>query len=177
MKWQAILRESKDWIISIGIAVAAVLIIRAYIAEIYAVDGNSMEPVLQNNERIIVNKFVYHFKPLQRGDIVVFKYPSNPNHEFIKRVVAKAGDTLQIADGNVYINGQRINEPYVLEEMKTNNDYPRTIIPANSIFVMSDHRNNSEDSRFANLDMISCDSIKGKVAFLAWPLTKMRSLP
>ena len=137
--------EIKDWVISIAIAVVLALFIRHFVVELYLVDGPSMRPTLQNQERLVVNKFIYNLHDPERGDILVFQYPKDPSRDFIKRVIAIPGDTIEIKDGHVYVNGELKNEPYILST--TRGDYPLATVPEGHIFVMGDNRNNSEDSR------------------------------
>lgn len=167
--------EIKDWVISIAIAVVLALFIRHFVVELYLVDGPSMRPTLQNQERLVVNKFIYNLHDPERGDILVFQYPKDPSRDFIKRVIAIPGDTIEIKDGHIYVNGELKNEPYILST--TRGDYPLATVPEGHIFVMGDNRNNSEDSRFADVGMVPFDLIKGKAILIFWPLDKLRTLP
>ena len=133
--------EAKDWVISILIAVVLAFFIRYFVVELYLVDGPSMRPTLQSRERLVVNKFIYRFRAPERGEVLVFRYPKDPSRDFIKRVIAVPGDTIEIKDGRVFVNQQLMNEPYILS--KTRGDYPLATVPAGHIFVMGDNRNNS----------------------------------
>ncbi|MPL60390.1 Signal peptidase IB [bioreactor metagenome] len=167
--------EIKDWIISILIAVILAFFIRYFIVELYMVDGPSMRPTLLNGERLVVNKFVYRFKSPEKGEVIVFRYPRDPSRDFIKRVIAVPGDTVEIKDGRVFVNGQLLKETYILE--KTRGSYPLATIPEGHIFVMGDNRNNSEDSRFRDVGFVSYDLVKGKAIAVFWPLDHIKSLP
>jgi signal peptidase I len=167
--------EVKDWIVSIVIAVVLAFFIRYFIVELYLVDGPSMRPTLQNAERLVVNKFIYRFRSPERGEILVFRYPRDPSRDFIKRVIAIPGDTIEIKDGRVFVNQQLMNEPYILS--KTRGDYPLSTVPEGHIFVMGDNRNNSEDSRFADVGFVPYDLIKGKAVLVFWPFDQFKSLP
>ena len=167
--------EIKDWIVSIAIAVVLAFFIRYFIVELYLVDGPSMRPTLQSAERVVVNKFIYRFRPPERGEILVFRYPRDPSRDFIKRVIAVPGDTIEIRDGRVYVNAALLNEPYILS--KTRGNYPLATVPDGHIFVMGDNRNNSEDSRFADVGFVPFDLIKGKAMLVFWPVSQLKTLP
>lgn len=167
--------EIKDWVISILVAVVLALFIRYFIVELYLVDGPSMRPTLQSQERLVVNKFVYRFRAPERNDILVFKYPQDQSRDFIKRVIAIPGDTIEIKNGRVFVNQQLLNETYILSQ--TRGDYPLTTIPEGHIFVMGDNRNNSEDSRFADVGFVPYDLIKGKAVMVFWPIDHLKTLP
>ena len=167
--------EAKDWVISIVAAVVMALLIRTFVVELYIVDGPSMRPTLQHEERLVVNKFIYRIREPEKGEILIFKYPRDPSRDFIKRVIATAGDTIEIKEGRVYVNDQMLNEDYILE--KTRTEYPKVTVPEGTIFVMGDNRNNSDDSRFADVGFVPLDLIKGKAVVVFWPLDKIQSLP
>ncbi len=167
--------EIKDWVISILIAVVLAFFIRYFIVELYMVEGPSMRPTLVNGERLVVNKFLYRFKEPERGEIIVFRYPRDPSRDFIKRVIAVPGDTIEIKEGRVFVNGQLLNENYILE--KTRGSYPLSTVPEGHVFVMGDNRNNSEDSRFRDVGFVASDMIKGKAVVVFWPLDHLKSLP
>jgi len=167
--------EIKDWVVSILIAVVLAFFIRYFIVELYMVEGPSMRPTLANGERLVVNKFLYRFRAPERGEIIVFRYPRDPSRDFIKRVIAVPGDTVEIKEGRVFVNGQLLNENYILE--KTRGSYPLSTVPEGHVFVMGANRNNSEDSRFRDVGFVSKDMIKGKAIVVFWPLDHLKSLP
>ena len=167
--------EAKDWVISIVAAVVMALLIRTFIVELYIVDGPSMKPTLQHEERLVVNKFIYRLRNPEKGEILIFKYPRDTSRDFIKRVIATGGDTIEIKEGRVYVNDQLLKEDYILE--KTRTEYPKVTIPEGTVFVMGDNRNNSDDSRFADVGFVPLDLIKGKAVVVFWPLDNMQSLP
>lgn len=167
--------ELKDWIVSILIAVVLAFFIRYFIVELYMVEGPSMRPTLISGERLVVNKFLYRFKEPQRGEVVVFRYPRDPSRDFIKRVIAIPGDTIEVKDGRVILNGQVLNENYILE--KTRGNYPAATVPKGHIFAMGDNRNNSEDSRFKDVGFVPYELIKGKAMVIFWPFDHIKSLP
>ena len=167
--------EIKDWVVSIVIAVVLAMIIRTFVVELYLVDGPSMRPTLQHAQRLVVNKFIYHFRAPEKGEVLIFRYPKDPSRDFIKRVIAVPGDTIEIKDGNVFVNGELQNEDYILS--KCRGDYPKSTIPEGHFFVMGDNRNNSEDSRFPDVGFVPFDLIKGKAMLVFWPLDAWKTLP
>ena len=167
--------EVKDWLISIVVAVVLAFLIRQFVVELYIVDGPSMRPTLQSQQRLVVNKFIYRFRAPEKGEILVFQYPRDPSRDFIKRVIATPGDTVEIKDGRVLVNDQVLSEDYILE--KTRGDYPKSTVPEGTVFVMGDNRNNSEDSRFADVGFVPDALIKGKAVLVFWPLSELKSLP
>ena len=150
------------------------MFIRTFIVELYVVDGPSMRPTLESAERLVVNKFIYRFRAPEKGEVLVFQYPRDPSRDFIKRVIATPGDTIEIREGRVLVNDQILVEDYILE--KTRSEYPKMTVPEGRIFVMGDNRNNSEDSRFADVGFVPYDLIKGKAVMVFWPLSSYKTL-
>ena len=160
-----------DWLVSIIVAVALAFCIRTFIFEPYKVEGTSMYPTLFNQERLIVNKFGYFLDDPKRNEIVVFRYPKDESRDFIKRVIAVGGDTVEMRDGAVLINGKKIDEPYTWKEDPkglNHSNYRKSLVP-------KDH--NSEDSRFADVDFVPLRLVKGKAAVVFWPFERFRKLP
>jgi len=156
----------------ISLAVSAFFIVFLY--QPVKVEGTSMMPTLQDQERVFINKFVYKLEPIERGDVIVFRYPRDPSKSYIKRVIAVAGDRVRIDAGVVYVNGRRLGEDYVPRMYEDVRSYPETIVPPHSYFVLGDHRNLSNDSRdFGTVDE---DFIYGKAVFGYWPVDKMGML-
>ncbi len=120
--------------IIISLAVSAFFIVFLY--QPVKVEGTSMMPTLQDQERVFINKFVYKLEPIEPGDVIVFRYPRDPSKSYIKRVVAVAGDRVKIVDGLLYVNGRRIREPYVPEEYEDVRSYPETVVPGHAYFVL-----------------------------------------
>ncbi len=133
-----------------------------------------MMPGLSDQERIFINKFVYRFESIGRGDIVVFHYPRDPSKSYIKRIIGVAGDRIQIDDGRVYVNGSLIDEPYIPDEFKDFRSYPDVVVPPNCYFVLGDHRNRSDDSR--DFGPVEEKYIYGKAVFVYWPVDRMGAL-
>jgi signal peptidase I len=160
----------RDLIISL--AISAFIIIFLY--QPVKVEGTSMMPSLDDQERIFVNKFVYHLEPIGRGDIVVFRYPRDPSKSFIKRVIGLAGDRIQIDDGRVFVNGKLLEEDYVPSKYDDQRSYPELVVPPNSYFVLGDHRTMSNDSR--DFGPVDASFIYGKAVFGYWPMEKLGRL-
>ena len=135
------------------------------------VEGTSMLPGLQDQERIFINKFVYKIEPIERGDIIVFHYPFDPSKSYIKRVVGVSGDHVRIVDGQVYVNGRAIKEAYVPGEYFDYRSMEDTTVPAHSYFVLGDHRSLSNDSR--DFGPVEEGFIYGKAVFVYWPMDKL----
>ena len=156
----------------ISLAVSAFFIIFLY--QPVKVEGTSMMPTLQDQERVFINKFVYKLEPIERSDVIVFRYPRDPAKSYIKRVIAVAGDRVKIDDGVVYVNDHRLRETYVPEVYEDVRSYPETVVPAHSYFVLGDHRNLSNDSR--DFGPVDEDFIYGKAVFGYWPVAKLGTL-
>jgi signal peptidase I len=153
----------------ISLAISAFIIIFLY--QPVKVEGTSMMPSLVDQERIFVNKFVYRLEPIERGDIVVFKYPYDPSKSYIKRVIGMAGDRIRIDSGQVYVNGEALDETYVPPEYTDARTLSDVVVPANSYFVLGDHRSMSDDSR--NFGPVNQSFIYGKAVFGYWPMDKL----
>jgi signal peptidase I len=135
------------------------------------VEGTSMMPRLGDQDRLFINKFVYHFEEIHRGDVVVFHYPRDPQKSYIKRVIAVPGDELRIDDGRTYVNGRLLPEPYVPRRFHDSRSQDAIVIARDQYFVMGDHRSISSDSR--DFGPVSRELIYGKAAFVYWPAEDM----
>ncbi|HHY13727.1 MAG TPA: signal peptidase I [Thermoanaerobacterales bacterium] len=163
--------ETKEWIQAIIIAVILALLIRNFVVEVFQVDGESMFATLHDGDRLAVNKFIYKIRTPRKGEIIVFKYPSNPKYDYIKRVIAVEGDVVEIKDGIVFVNDVALNEEYIL--CNTNGSFGPEKIPKNHLFVLGDNRNNSRDSRFPSVGHIPLANVKGKAICIIWPLGRL----
>jgi len=153
----------------VSLAISAFIIIFLY--QPVKVEGTSMMPSLEDQERIFVNKFVYRLEPIERGDIVVFRYPRDPSKSYIKRVIGMQGDDIRIDGGQVYVNGKALDETYVPSEYTDQRSYPDIVVPPHCYFVLGDHRSMSNDSR--DFGSVNQSFIYGKAVFGYWPMEKM----
>jgi signal peptidase I len=151
-----------------SIAIAAVVIVFLY--QPVKVEGTSMLPWLQDQERIFVNKFVYRFEEIARGDIIVFRFPLDPSKSYIKRVVGLPGDIVEIDEGRLVINHQEVPEPYVLQSFRDHTSARPLVVPEGEYYVLGDHRNTSNDSR--TWGTVARKHITGKAVFAYWPLDR-----
>ncbi|MBR8829554.1 MAG: signal peptidase I [Gomphosphaeria aponina SAG 52.96 = DSM 107014] len=161
------------------VATAAVLAfgIRTFVAEARYIPSSSMEPTLEINDRLIIEKVTYHFKEPQRGDVVVFEptetlREQNFTDAFIKRVIGLPGDTVEVKGGRVYINDQPLGEKYIEEE--PNYDYGPVTVPNDQYLVLGDNRNNSYDSHYWGF--VPQENLIGKAMVRFWPLNRFGSL-
>jgi signal peptidase I len=148
-------------------AVYATLIV-TFGFQVARVDGLSMEPTLEDHDRLIVNKLVYELGDPRPGDIVMLYYPPNPEKMFVKRVIAKEGDSVQIIRGRIHINGNPVSDDYLTDEWRSHDDWGPEVVKPGYYFVMGDNRNNSSDSR--TWGPVPKKYIVGKVKFRWWPL-------
>jgi signal peptidase I len=155
----------------VALIFAAVIIFFVY--QPVKVEGTSMMPGLVDAEQIFINKFVYRLGMggVQRGDTVVFFFPQDPRRSYIKRVIGIPGDTVEIREGRVWLNGSELNEPYVPEEYRDPSSMAPFRVPAGHYFVMGDHRSASNDSRAWG--PVPMQSIYGKAVFIYWPLERI----
>jgi len=152
-------------------AVYAVLIV-TFGFQVARVEGQSMAPTLEDQDRLIVNKAIYRIFEPRRGDIVMLYYPLNPDKSFVKRVIAEEGDIVRIIDGRVYVNDIPLQDDYVRSDYRSHDDWGPQTIPEGYDFVMGDHRNNSSDSR--HWGMVPKKYIIGKVQVRWWPVPTAR---
>jgi signal peptidase I len=156
----------------VSLAISAFIIIFLY--QPVKVEGTSMMPGLEDQERIFVNKFVYRWEPIERGDIVVFRYPRDTSKSYIKRVIGVAGDRIRIENGKVFVNGEALDEDYIPSDYADARSYGEVVVPANSFFVLGDHRTMSNDSR--DFGPVNERYIYGKAVFGYWPMEKLGRL-
>jgi signal peptidase I len=166
--------EIRIWTRDLLIAIGLALVIIVFLYQPVKVEGTSMAPLLSDQERIFINKFVYRFEPINRGDVVVFWYPLDRSKSFIKRVVGLPGETVEIRQGIVYVNNVPLPEPYVPPQYEDLSDYGPIHVPGDSYFVMGDHRISSNDSRV--FGSVASHYIYGRAVFAYWPVDHFGSL-
>jgi signal peptidase I len=161
------------WFRDLFLAVVIAIVVILFLYRPVKVEGTSMMPNLQNDERIFINQFVYRFgiADIGRGDTVVFLYPGDPSKSYIKRVIGLPGDTVEIVDGTVIVNGKAIPEPYVAEDYRDRMPMARREVPRDQYFVLGDHRSSSNDSR--SWGWVPRQYIYGKAVFVYWPLENL----
>ena len=169
-----VVSEIRGWIRDVFFVVGTAVMIVIFLYQPVKVEGTSMLPELKDQERIFVNKFVYRIGKISRRDIVVFWYPRDPSKSFIKRVVGLPGDRVEIRDGVVYVNGERLDEPYLVQEFKDHKSMMPLTVDQGYYFVMGDDRKFSSDSRVWGL--VPEKYIYGKAVFRYWPVSQIGSL-
>ena len=166
--------EIRVWTRDLLIAIGLALVIIVFLYQPVKVEGTSMAPLLSDQERIFINKFVYRFEPIQRGDVVVFWYPLDRSKSFIKRVIGLPGETVEIRQGILTVNGAVVPEPYVPPQYEDLNDFGPMRVPKDNYFVMGDHRISSNDSRV--FGPVASRYIYGRAVFAYWPVEHFGSL-
>jgi len=167
-------RELRSWTRDLAIALGLAIVVMIFLYQPVKVEGTSMNPLLSDQERIFINKFVYRFEPIERGDVVVFWYPLDRSKSFIKRVVGLPGETIEIRMGHVYINGRELEDQFVPAGYLDGSNSASRRIPSDSYFVMGDHRDSSNDSRV--FGPVARQYIYGKAVFAYWPVDHFGSL-
>ena len=159
------------WIRDLVFALFFSFFIILFVYQPVKVEGGSMEPGLEDQERIFINKLVYKFESIERGDIVVFRYPRDTHKSFIKRVIGLPGDRLRISYGHVFVNDQQLPESYVPSDYMDARSFAEIVVPKNAYFVLGDHRSMSNDSR--EFGPVMRGYIYGKAVFGYWPMEKL----
>lgn len=176
---QAKKRESWEWIKALVIAVLLALLIRTFLFAPFIVQGESMETTLHNHEKLVVNKAIYFIRDPKPGEIVVFH--ADATRDYIKRVIAVAGDRVEMKNDQLLVNGKVVEEPYLERkeerakeqgELHFTYDFPPVEVPQGHLFVMGDNRLNSEDSRV--IGPIEVSTVVGRAEFTFWPISQTR---
>ncbi len=171
-KPRSVLGTVVEIVIIVAAAFAIAMLVQLFLVKPFTIPSVSMEPTLMVGDRVLVNRLTYHFRDPKRGDVVVFRSPIQ-DENLIKRIVAVGGDTVEVKDGALYLNGQQQVEPE-LKDQTIDGVFPATTIPAGDVFMMGDNRNDSEDGRV--FGPVSTKAIVGKAFVVYWPIRRWRGL-
>ena len=171
-----------EMVITVAVALAVALLLRTFVFEVYEVPTGSMLETIQEGDRLVGEKVTYRYSEPKQGDIVTFSNPDGSDTTLIKRVIATGGQTVNLVDGVVYVDGVALDEPYTLGKASYPLDYSLTgvsvsfpyTVPEGSVWVMGDNRTNSLDSRY--FGAVSVDDITSRAVFIFWPFSDARSL-
>lgn len=157
------------WVRTLLLAVSAALVINQFGMALSVVNGTSMEPTLEDGDRLLVNKFHFLFEEPEKGDVVTFADPSREGKYLVKRVVGMPGDRIEIKGGDLYRNGKKVYEPYIESEIE-DGAYGPVVVREGYVFVMGDnrHRYASRDSRYPSVGQVPFDLLEGKVELILW---------
>jgi signal peptidase I len=158
---------ARDLVVSVAISAFIIL----FLYQPVRVEGTSMLPVLEDQDRLFINKMAYRMGDIHEGDVVVFQYPRDHSKSYIKRVIALPGDDLRIDRGQVFVNGVRLKEPYLESRFIDDRSQAEMVIPPKEYFVMGDHRSISSDSR--DFGPVDRELIYGKAVFVYWPMEQV----
>ncbi|MCM8765429.1 MAG: signal peptidase I [Candidatus Omnitrophica bacterium] len=167
----------KEWTESLLVAFVLAMTVRTFVIQAFKIPTGSMEPTLKPRDRILVNKFIYRFKEPERGDVIVFRYPLDTRRDFIKRLIAKPGETVKIENGYIYIDGKKIDSHPVIKQIyyynrgSLGNSPEGTKVPENSFFVLGDNSAFSQDSRYWGF--VPRKYILGKAILIYWPIQRI----
>lgn len=166
------LRTFLEWIEIIVIALIITFIIKAFIGEVTVVVGSSMHPTLETGDRLVVNRIGYLLGEPKKGDVITFKYSKDSN--YIKRVIGVPGDSINIHDKKVFVNGKELDESYIAEKTLSGGDFEYPVkVTEDHYFVMGDNRNNSKDSRRRTVGLVDKKAIRGKAFLRIWPFNRV----
>jgi len=190
-KCQSVKKKSavREWVESIVIAFILAMFIRTFFIQAFKIPTGSMRPTLLEGDAILVNKFIYGpkipftdlrlpgFRQPKRGDVIVFIYPENPKKDFIKRLVAKEGETVEIKSGTIYINDKPLLEPifsqrFYYNKGKLAREGEKIVVPKDSFFVLGDNSGSSQDSRYWGF--VPKKNILGQAMIIYWPPQRIR---
>ncbi|NLK52336.1 MAG: signal peptidase I [Syntrophomonadaceae bacterium] len=165
----------KETLSILVIAFILSMILKAFVVEARVIPSGSMLPTIQIDDRVLVNKFIYRFQTPKRLEVIVFEPPPETGHheDFIKRVIGLPGETVEVRNGKVFIDGESLEENYLQEAPDYN--FGPVVVPPNCLFVMGDNRNKSFDSHMWN-GWLTLDNVKGKAFFTYWPFNRMGTM-
>lgn len=171
-------RRARSFLAEVAIicvlALVLTLLTKQFITQVYAISGRSMEPTLHDGEMVMIHKLSPSLIGLDRGDLVIFRAPKDANKDLIKRVVALPGDTVEILDNELFVNGELVFEEYILQDAYSR-DEDRLTVPPDQIYVLGDNRPQSQDSR--QFGPVPLRSVRGEVFLRLWPLRSLTTLP
>lgn len=169
------LRWLLELVVMVALAFALATVVRTFVVQPYIIPSGSMIPTIEISERVLANKFIYRFESPKRGDIVVFDDPTKTVPTLIKRVIATEGETVDLIDGKVYVDGVALDEPYTYGKPSEPAAVPMPFtVPAGHIWVMGDNRTNSADSRV--FGAVPLSSVDGRAILRIWPLKRFAKL-
>lgn len=172
---KSILKEIKEWVLSIIIAAIVAFAIKGFLIDIIQVSGTSMLPNLRDRDRLVVEKVSIYTHNYERGEIVIFKPNDDINEIYIKRIVGLPGDKVEIKDGAVFVNDEKLEEAYLSENVSTaapQSEYSSLIVPPDCLYVLGDNRMVSEDSRY--IGPIPMENVKGHAVFRVYPFNQVK---
>lgn len=168
---QPVKSQLREYVESFVVAIVLATFIILFVAQSFRVEGESMLPSLHDGERLLVDKVTYRFRSPQRGEIIVFPFPADPKRKFIKRVIGVSGDTIEIKNRMLHVNGEPIAENYIRGPMYQ--QFGPITVPEGTVFVLGDNRNVSEDSRFRVVGAIAEKDVVGRALIIYWPLGEL----
>ncbi len=163
-----------ELLILVALAVVLALGLKAFVVQPFSIPSSSMSPTLEVGDRVLVNRFIYRFRQPRQGDIVVLTSPDEVAMDLIKRVIAVGGQTVEVSDGIVYVDGHALDEPYVNRQARDFSNYGPVKIPPGYVWLMGDNRTNSRDSRIFGPQPVS--HLLGEAFLIYWPLSRSRAL-
>jgi signal peptidase I len=172
---KGVLREIKEWVLSIIIAAIVAFVIKGFLIDIIQVSGTSMLPNLSDKDRLVIEKISLYTHNYKRGEIIIFKPNDVTKDIYIKRIVGLPGDKVEIKNGEVYVNNEKLDESYLKPDMFTGaepNQFSNLIVPDNCLYVLGDNRVVSEDSRY--IGPIPIENIKGHAVLRVYPFNQTK---
>lgn len=171
-----VLKEVKEWVLSILIAAIIAFIIKGFLIDIIQVSGPSMLPNLRDRDRLVIEKVSLYTKNYERGEIVIFKPNNETNDIYIKRIIGLPGDKVEIKNGSVFVNDEKLDEDYLSADVLTSaqpNDFDSLVVPENCLYVLGDNRTISEDSRY--IGPVPMENVRGHALFRVYPFNQLKN--